>query len=99
MTSDTSQSLSKITKSILNQHGITLNKNLGQNYLIDKNKRDQIINFGNLNKNDTVLEIGTGIGTLTLEIARKAKKVIAIEQDENIYKILTKRLEELTMMH
>ena len=94
MTSDTSQSLSKITKSILNQHGITLNKNLGQNYLIDKNKRDQIINFGNLNKNDTVLEIGTGIGTLTLEIARKAKKVIAIEQDENIYKILTKRLED-----
>ena len=94
MTSDTSQSLSKITKSILNQHGITLNKNLGQNYLIDKNKRDQIINFGNLNKNDTVLEIGTGIGTLTIEIARKAKKVIAIEQDENIYKILTKRLED-----
>ena len=94
MTSDTSQSLSKITKSILNQHGITLNKNLGQNYLIDKNKRDQIINFGNLNKNDTVLEIGTGIGTLTLEIARKAKKVIAIEQDANIYKILTERLED-----
>ncbi|MER2013158.1 MAG: 16S rRNA (adenine(1518)-N(6)/adenine(1519)-N(6))-dimethyltransferase RsmA [Methanobrevibacter sp.] len=94
MTSDTSQSLSKITKSILNQHGITLNKNLGQNYLIDKNKRDQIIKFGNLNKNDTVLEIGTGIGTLTIEIARKAKKVIAIEQDENIYKILTKRLED-----
>lgn len=94
MTSDTSQSLSKITKSILNQHGITLNKNLGQNYLIDKNKRDQIINFGNLNKNDTVLEIGTGIGTLTIEIARKAKKVIAIEQDENIYNILTKRLED-----
>ena len=94
MTSDTSQSLSKITKNILNQHGITLNKNLGQNYLIDKNKRDQIINFGNLNKDDTVLEIGTGIGTLTIEIARKAKKVIAIEQDENIYKILAKRLKD-----
>lgn len=94
MTSDTSQSLSKTTKSILNQHGITLNKNLGQNYLIDKNKRDQIINFGNLNKNDTVLEIGTGIGTLTIEIARKAKKVIAIEQDENICRILTKRLKD-----
>ena len=94
MTSDTSQSLSKITKSILNQHGITLNKNLGQNYLIDENKRNQIINFGNLNKNDTVLEIGSGIGTLTIELAQKAKKVIAIEQDENIYKILTKRLKD-----
>ena len=94
MTSDTSQSLSKTTKSILNQHGITLNKNLGQNYLIDKNKRDQIVRFGNINKNDTVLEIGTGIGTLTIELAKKAGKVIAIEQDENIYKILTKRLKD-----
>ena len=94
MTSDTSQSLSKITKSILNQNGITLNRNLGQNYLIDKNKRDQIINFGNLNKNDTVLEIGSGIGTLTIELAKKAKKVIAIEQDENICRILAKRLKD-----
>ena len=93
MTSDTSQSLSKTTKSILNQHGITLNKNLGQNYLIDKNKRDQIVRFGNIGKNDTVLEIGAGIGTLTIELAKKSKKIIAIEQDENIYKILAKRLE------
>ena len=94
MTSDTSQSLSKITKNILNQHGITLNKNLGQNYLIDKNKRNQIIGFGDVDKNDVVLEIGTGIGTLTIELAKKAKKVIAIEQDENICKILTKRLKD-----
>ena len=94
MTSDTSQSLSKITKNILNQHGITLNKNLGQNYLIDKNKRNQIIGFGDVDKNDVVLEIGTGIGTLTNELAKKAKKVIAIEQDENICKILTKRLKD-----
>ena len=94
MTSDTSQSLSKTTKSILKQHGITLNKNLGQNYLIDKNKRDQIVHFGNISENDTVLEIGTGIGTLTIELAKRAKKLIAIEQDENIYKILTKRLKD-----
>ena len=92
MTSDASQSLSKTTKSILSQHGITLNRNLGQNYLIDKNKRDQIIGFGDIDKRDTVLEIGTGIGTLTIELAKKAKKVIAIEQDGNICKILTERL-------
>ena len=94
MTSDASQSLSKITKNILNQHGITLNKNLGQNYLIDKNKRDQIVNFGNIDKNDVILEIGTGIGTLTIELAKKAKKVIAIEQDENICRILARRLKD-----
>ena len=94
MTSETSQSLSKITKNILNQYGIKLNKNLGQNYLIDKNKRDQIINFGNIDKNDVVLEIGTGIGTLTIELAKKAKKVIAIEQDKKICEILAKRLKD-----
>lgn len=94
MTSETSPSLSKTTKKILNQHGIKLNKNLGQNYLIDKNKRDQIINFGNLNENDTVLEIGTGIGTLTIELAKRAGKVIAIEQDSSIAKILSERLKK-----
>ncbi|WP_458456351.1 16S rRNA (adenine(1518)-N(6)/adenine(1519)-N(6))-dimethyltransferase RsmA [Methanobrevibacter sp.] len=94
MTGETSQSLSKTTKSILNRYGIKLNRSLGQNYLIDKNKRDQIIGFGNINENDTVLEIGTGIGTLTIELAKKAKKVIAIEQDTRICKILAERLEE-----
>ena len=92
MTSENSQSLSKITKDILNQYGIKLNKNLGQNYLIDKNKRDQIINFGNITKDDVILEIGTGIGTLTIELAKRAKKVIAIEQDVKICEILTQRL-------
>ena len=92
MTSENSQSLSKITKNILNQYGIKLNKNLGQNYLIDKNKRDQIIDFGKINKDDVVLEIGSGIGTLTIELAKKAKKVIAIEQDKKICEILTNRL-------
>ena len=90
----TNESLSKTTKNILNKHGIKLNKNLGQNYLIDKNKRDQIINFGNLTKDDVVLEIGTGIGTLTIEIAKRAGKVIAIEQDTKIADILKERLEE-----
>ena len=94
MNSEPVESLSKTTKSILNKYWIRLNKNLGQNYLIDKNKRDQIINFGNITKEDVVLEIGTGIGTLTIELAKKAKKVIAIEQDSNISKILEERLKE-----
>lgn len=94
MISENSQSLSKITKDILNENGIKLNRNLGQNYLIDKNKRDQIIDFGNITKDDVVLEIGTGIGTLTIELAKRAKKVIAIEQDSNICEILAKRLEK-----
>lgn len=94
MTNENSPSLSKTTKDILSRHGIKLNKNLGQNYLIDKNKRDQIINFGNISKEDVILEIGTGIGTLTLELAKRAKKVIAIEQDQKICEILAQRLED-----
>ncbi len=94
MTNENSPSLSKTTKDILSRHGIKLNKNLGQNYLIDKNKRDQIINFGDISKDDVILEIGTGIGTLTLELAKRAKKVIAIEQDQKICEILAQRLED-----
>ena len=94
MTTNNQASLSKTTKDILNEYDIKLNKKLGQNYLIDKNKRDQIVNFGEIGCEDVVLEIGSGIGTLTLEIAKKAKEVIAIEQDEKICKILAKRLED-----
>lgn len=94
MNDGNSQSLSKTTKNILNQHGIKLNKNLGQNYLIDKNKRDQIIDFGNICKSDVILEVGSGIGTLTLELSKRAKEVIAIEQDPSICNILSKRLRD-----
>ena len=94
MTGENSQSLAKVTKGILNENGIKLNKNLGQNYLIDKNKRDQIIGFGNITEDDVILEIGTGIGTLTIELAKKAKRVIAIEQDSGICEILAKRLKD-----
>lgn len=87
------QSLAKTTKDILNKYNIKLNKNLGQNYLIDRNKRNQIIDFGNITKKDIILEIGPGIGTLTCELSSKAKKVIAIEQDPTIFDILKERLE------
>ena len=87
-------SLAKETKQILNENGIILNKNLGQNYLIDDFKRKKIIEYAKLTKEDTVLEIGPGIGTLTIELAKKAGKVIAIEQDTTIFNILKKRLED-----
>jgi len=87
-------SLAKETKKILQSNKIRLNKNLGQNYLIDDFKRKKIIEFGNLKPDDVVLEIGPGIGTLTLEIAKGVKKVIAIEQDLAISKILESRLKK-----
>ena len=87
-------SLAKETKQILQENGIILNKNLGQNYLIDDFKRKKIIEYAKLTEEDTVLEIGPGIGTLTIELAKKAGKVIAIEQDTAIFNILKKRLEK-----
>ena len=93
-------SLAKETKKILQDNGIRLNKNLGQNYLIDDFKRKKIIKYAkkiikyaDLTKNDTVLEIGPGIGTLTIKLAEEARKVIAIEQDTAIFNILSERLE------
>lgn len=88
-------SLSQETKSILKEYGLTLNKKLGQNYLIDDFKLKKIIRFAKLNPNDTVLEIGCGIGTLSLEIAPLVKELIIIEKDSRNVKILNDRLKQL----
>ena len=64
-------------------------KSLGQNFLIDKNIIDIIINAGDIKKNDTILEVGPGTGNLTEKILLKnPKKIVAVEKD----KLLTKKL-------
>lgn len=87
-------SLAQETKQVLQEHDIHLNRKLGQNYLIDDFKRKKILNFANLDSEDVVLEIGPGIGTLTIPIAKQVKKIVAIEQDPRIARILKKRVEE-----
>lgn len=87
--------LVKETLKILKENNIRLNKRKGQNYLIDSNILHKIVDYADLSKNDTVLEIGAGIGTLTIPLAENAGKVIAIEQDRKIASILEKRLSEL----
>ena len=81
-------------KKILKEHNIQLNKRLGQNFLIDNNILDKIIITANLSKQDTVLEIGSGLGTLTKELAQKAKKVITIEKDKKLTEILKQELKD-----
>jgi 16S rRNA (adenine1518-N6/adenine1519-N6)-dimethyltransferase len=83
------------TLKILNKEGIKLDKRKGQNYLVDENVLSRIIKSAELSKKDTVLEIGPGIGTLTIPLAEKAGKVIAVEQDRKIAAILIKRIKEL----
>lgn len=87
--------LVKETLKILKENNIRLNKRKGQNYLIDSDILRKIVDYADLSKNDTVLEIGAGIGTLTIPLAENAGKVIAIEQDQKIASILEKRLSEL----
>ncbi|WP_414470081.1 16S rRNA (adenine(1518)-N(6)/adenine(1519)-N(6))-dimethyltransferase RsmA [Methanobacterium sp. ACI-7] len=87
--------LAKDTLRILKENNIRLDKRKGQNYLIDSNILKKIIDFAQLSLDDTVLEIGAGIGTLTIPLSKKAGKVIAIEQDAKIAEVLKKRLLEL----
>ena len=67
------------TRKVLSRYGVRLQRSLGQNYLIDDNKRRFIIDSADLCKDDHVLEIGAGIGTLTLPMAELAGEVTAIE--------------------
>jgi len=82
-------------RELLRKYGLKPRKHLGQNFLINKDILSEIIKAADLNKNDTVLEIGPGLGILTKELAKKAKKVIAIEKDEKLVKILKKELSHL----
>ena len=66
---------------------------LGQNFLINKRAIKELIKAADLKKNDVVLEIGPGIGVLTMELAKKVKKVIAIEKDPRMCEILGELLE------
>lgn len=79
-------------KSILKEYKIRPSKRLGQNFLTDKNVRKKIIDGINLTKEDTVLEIGPGLGALTKDLCKNAKKVIAIEKDTRLYKILKNKI-------
>ncbi len=79
-------------KNLLKKYRIHPSKGLGQNFLVDNGVIKKIIIAAELSSNDIVLEIGPGIGNLTTELAKKAKKVIAVEKDQNLAKILDNEL-------
>lgn len=79
-------------KEIISRYGFKFSKSLGQNFLIDGNILRKIGESGNITKDDYVLEIGPGIGTLTEELALRAKKVIAVELDNTLIPILEETL-------
>jgi len=77
-----------LTKSLIKKHRIKAIKQFGQNFLVDDFIRVRIIDTASLSKKDTVLEIGAGLGALTVPLAERAGQVIALEHDKRFCLIL-----------
>ncbi len=84
----------KTVKWLLEKHGAAALKRLGQNFLVDRAVLGKIVKAAESTQNDIVLEIGPGLGTLTQELAKEAKKVIAIEKDAKMCEILKETLKD-----
>ena len=82
----------KATKEVVQKHNFKFSKSLGQNFLIDTNVIDRILEGARVKEGDYVIEVGPGIGTLTKEMGRTAKKVVAIEIDKTLIPILEETL-------
>ncbi|MBR0351218.1 MAG: 16S rRNA (adenine(1518)-N(6)/adenine(1519)-N(6))-dimethyltransferase RsmA [Clostridia bacterium] len=79
------------TRFILKKYNIKANKSLGQNFLIDREAIVKIVNSAAITKEDLVIEIGPGLGTLTEFLLQEAKKVICVELDNKMVNILKDR--------
>jgi len=79
---------------ILDENGLRPKKRLGQNFLADANVLGKIISAAEISPDDFVLEIGPGLGTLSRELARTAKKLVCVETDRDMVSILHKTLSE-----
>jgi len=81
-------------KYIMEKYGFRFSKSLGQNFLIDDHIVDSIIDGAEVGPDDVVLEVGPGIGVMTQAMARRAKKVVAVEIDSALLPVLEETLEE-----
>ena len=80
------------TREILDKYGFSFKKSLGQNFLIDTNILNRIVDHANLTENSAAIEVGPGIGALTEQLARRSKKVMAFEIDQRLLPILADTL-------
>ena len=90
------------TKEILEKHGFSFKKSLGQNFLIDPNVLGNIVSHAGLSKKTGVIEIGPGIGALTEHLARSAGKVVAYEIDGRLLPVLEDTMspyDNVTIIH
>ena len=84
----------KYTIEVLQKYGFVFQKRFGQNFLIDTRVLDRIIEASEITKDDFVLEIGPGIGTMTQYLADAAREVTAVEIDDALIPILQDTLKE-----
>ncbi len=77
------------TKDILQQHNLAAHKKLGQNFLINPKTAESIVRSGGISKEDTIVEVGVGLGALTQPIAQRAKHVIGVEIDSGLVRYHT----------
>lgn len=82
------------TKTIMKKYNIKANKSLGQNFLINTEVVEKIVNSSEITEEDMIIEIGPGLGTLTKYLLEKAGKVLCIELDTKMIKILNDRFSE-----
>lgn len=80
------------TKEILEKYGLSAKKSLGQNFIVDTNILSKIVTAGDITNETTVIEVGPGIGALTEQLAKRAKKVIAFEIDDRLLPVLEETL-------
>lgn len=83
-----------VIKDVMQRHGFTFSKVLGQNFLVNPSVCPRIAEMGNAKEGFGVIEIGTGVGVLTNELAKRADKVVAIEIDERLIPVLEETLAE-----
>lgn len=83
-----------VIKSVMQKHGVTFNKGLGQNFLVDSEVCPSMAEAAELDENTCVIEIGPGVGVLTAELAKRAGKVLSFEVDNRLLPVLKETLAE-----
>jgi 16S rRNA (adenine1518-N6/adenine1519-N6)-dimethyltransferase len=82
-----------LARDVLRRHGLQTKRSLGQNFLVDPNTARRIVRLAGVRPDETILEIGPGIGSLTVELAVAARRVVAVEIDAGVADALAEVLE------
>ena len=86
-------------RDIMQRHGFSFSKGLGQNFLINPTVCPRMAELGGANERSGILEIGPGIGVLTAELAKRARHVAAIELDDRLLPVLAETLADFSNVH